>query len=225
MKTKITNKTWILALILPLALMSCNKDVLPGITGEGEIVSETLDLADFTGFANAVAADVYISQGDVQEVIIEAQQNIIDNLELDRVENGFWTIKFDRWVRYAKPIKIYITIPTLDRAVISGSGKVVGETYFADLADLELKISGSGDMELDSDSDAIEITVSGSGDFDLTGETGNLDVLISGSGDIDAFDLQTVESKIRISGAGNARLSVAEYLEASISGSGKVRKE
>ena len=46
---------------------------------------------------------------------------------------------------------------------------------------------------------------------------------ISGSGKIRAYDLLSAETNIRISGSGNAELSVADYLKAKVSGSGKVR--
>ena len=102
MKTIDFRKVWIGLMILPLVLVSCDEDILPGISGEGEIVTRNLMLDEFTGFSNTIAADVFISQGETQEVIIEAQENIIDNIELDRVDNGFWTIRNDRWVRTSK---------------------------------------------------------------------------------------------------------------------------
>ena len=222
MKTIDLKKTWISLLILPLVMISCNEDYLPGITGYGDVVSQNLSLDEFTGFGNSIAADIFISQGEEQEVIIEAQQNIIDNIELDRVENGFWTIRNDRWVRKAEPVKIYITIPNLDKVVISGSGYVTGKTSFTDLNDLDLVISGSGSIIMDLESESLDITISGSGDLDLTGETRAIDVTISGSGNVRAFDLESENVECLISGSGDARLSVSEYLKAVISGSGNV---
>ncbi len=214
--------TMTILIALPLMLGSCVKNMLPGITGHGDVVTEYVSIEEFTGFANAISANVYISQGDEQEVRIEAQQNIIDNIDLDYVVSGFWTIKYHRWVRNAKPVRIYITIPTLDEAVISGSGEVMGETFFEDLDHLKLRISGSGNMALDCDSNEIDLTISGSGDFDVAGSTKRLDAKISGSGSIRAFDLETVEADMRISGSGGARLNVSDYLNATISGSGNI---
>ena len=85
---KIDFTKWLIGMmVLPLMLASCEADILPGISGEGEVVTRTLDIDEFTGFTNAIAADVYVSQGDIQEVKIEAQENIIDNLKLYINEN------------------------------------------------------------------------------------------------------------------------------------------
>ncbi len=222
MKTINLKRTWIALMIVPLLLSSCNKDILPGISGYGDVVTQTLMLDDFTGFGNGIAADIYISQGDEQEVVIKAQQNIIDNIEQDQVDQGFWSIKFDKWVRKSKAIKIYITIPNLDKISISGLGDVLGETSFANLDDLELKISGLGSMDLEFDCENLDVLTSGAGTFTLSGESKKMDVSISGMGNVRAFDLETEDADVRISGAGDADISVANFLKATISGSGNV---
>jgi len=222
MKTIDLKKTWISLLILPLVMISCTEDNLPGIAGYGDVVSQNLSLDEFTGFGNSIAADIFISQGEEQEVIIEAQQNIIDNIELDRVENGFWTIRNDSWVRRAEPVKIFITIPYLDKVVISGSGEVTGDTSFTGLDDLDLIISGSGSIYLDLESENLDVSISGSGDIDISGEVPVVDVTISGSGNVRAFDLESENVECLISGSGDTRLSVSEYLKVVISGSGSV---
>jgi len=209
-------------MVLPLMLASCESDVLPGISGEGEVVTRTLDIDEFTGFTNAIAADVYVTQGDVQEVTIEAQENIIDNLELDKVTGGSWTIDFNKWVRRAKPIKIYITIPTLDKAKISGAGEIIGETAFTDLDFLELGISGAGNIDLEFYCNELDLRVTGAGSMTLVGEASEMNAAITGAGDIKAFDLETERTEFRISGAGSGKLTVSEYLKASISGSGNL---
>lgn len=222
MKTIDFKKVWIGMLVMPLLMVSCDADVLPGIHGEGDVVTETLMLDDFTGFSNSIAADIYLSQGDEQEVIIEAQQNIIDNLDFDGNDDGFWKIKYDRWVRRAKPIKIYITIPSLDKVSISGAGDIQGETSFTNLENLELKISGAGGMDLDFDCEDLTIKVSGAGDFTLSGESNSIDASISGAGNLRAFDLQTERADFSVSGSGSAKLNVSDYLKVSISGAGSV---
>lgn len=222
MKTIDFKKAWIGMLFLPLLITSCDEDIFPGITGEGNIITETLMLDDFTGFINASSADIYITQGDVQEVVIEAQENIIDNLEVDVNDDGYWKIKYDRWVRRAKPVKIYITVPDLDKVVVDGSGGVFGETAFDGLGNLELIISGSGSMDLEFTSETLELVISGSGSFDLSGESQEMDAVISGSGDVRAFDLATERAEFRISGSGSGHLSVSDHLKAMISGSGDI---
>jgi hypothetical protein len=209
-------------MVVPFLLVSCEADVLPGIAGEGEVVTRTLNIDEFSGFTNAIAADVYLTQGDVQEVRIEAQENIIDNLELDRVSGGHWSIEFYRFVRRAKPIKIYITVPYLDAARISGAGEVIGKSAFTRLDDLDLSITGAGNIDLEFECINLDVKVTGAGSMDLVGSATNMNALISGAGDLIGFELQTERTEFKITGAGSGRLSVSDYLKATITGSGNL---
>jgi hypothetical protein len=222
MKTSIL-KTWIIALIiLPMTLVSCHDEFFIGISGQGDVTEETLYVDEFNGFISTIAADIYLTQGDKQEVVIEAQQNIIDNINLDRLDDGIWTIGYHRPVISAKPVKIYITIPTLTKAAISGSGDLKGLTPFTGLDNLKLMISGSGSMDLETESNKMDVVISGSGDIKITGETGNLDLLISGSGSFQGSDLVTTKADLTISGSGGARVAVEDFLQVFVSGSGSV---
>jgi len=222
MTTTMKNKVWMMLVVSSLLITSCHPEFVPGIVGRGEIVTQTLDVDDFTGFVSTIAADVYISQGDEFEVIMEAQQNIIDDLDTDWISNGIWTIKYRHWIKFSKPVKLFITMPDLTKACIAGSGSVSGETSFTNLGNLDLVITGSGSVDLDVDCADLDITISGSGDMQLEGYAENLDCLITGSGKIRGADLNLNRAEIRITGSGDAWLNVEEYLDVVISGSGNV---
>ncbi|MFH0761791.1 MAG: head GIN domain-containing protein [Bacteroidota bacterium] len=207
--------------VMTILFTSCTDEYLPGIKGEGDIVEASLYPDDFTGFVCAIAADVYLTQGDTQEVVVEAQENIIDNIML-HVSNGIWLIEYHNLVLRAEPVKIFITVPDLTKAAISGTGSIIGLTAFENLGHLDLSISGSGDMDIETESEELEVRISCAGDMDLRGKTEYLDISISGSGSIDAFDLPTREVEISISGSGNAYVDVEDYLDVTISGSGSV---
>lgn len=195
-----------------------------GMRGEGPKVTKTLNLDNFNAVGLSLSADVYLKQGNSQQVTIEGQENIINNIVTD-VSGNYWKIKFDRPVRNHDGIKIYITIPTLTKAYISGSGGIFGQTKFTGLNELYLGISGSGDLELDFDASSTESKISGSGDMKLGGSTNDLAITISGSGDISAYDLSAQSCNIRISGSGGAKVDVQENLEVRVSGSGDVYYE
>jgi len=222
MKTKMWKMMIAAIVILPMTLSSCHDDFRFGINGVGEIEEQTVTLEQFDGFVSTIPVDVYLTQGDHQEVVIAAQGNIIDNIELEHVDGGIWTIRYHEPVQFAKPVKIYITMPTLTKAAIVGSGSVIGETDFTGLDQLELHITGSGDMDLYTESDELNTIISGSGDIRLSGKTDKLKMVITGSGNFHGKDLQTGEADLTISGSGSSRLSVSEFLQVLITGSGNV---
>ena len=192
------------------------------IRGEGPIVKKEVSLSEFEGIKNGFSCDVIITQGSKQKVTLEGQQNILDNLELE-VSGRVLKIKYDHMVKRAEPVKIYITMPRLTEASLSGSGSLTTTNKFSGLGDLDVSVSGSGDVSLEVDAKDINMNISGSGDISLAGSANYIDVRISGSGGVDSRDLEADGCEVSISGSGNATVYVKERLEARISGSGNVR--
>lgn len=192
-----------------------------GIRGEGSKVTRTLEVDNFDGVGLSINADVYLTQGDRHAFRIEAQENIIENIETE-VNGDFLKIKFDKNVRRHDGVTIWITMPTLNKAYISGSGLIRSEQPFQGLGDLEVGISGSGDIDLAFDAADVSTRISGSGDIRLSGTAKDMEVRISGSGDVEASDLVTNNCSIRISGSGDCEVNAEGDLVVSTSGSGDV---
>ena len=207
--------------------------------GLGTRVTETIALPEFTGIDLSISGDVYLTQGDEQKVEVRGQENIIDLLDLD-VENGVWTIRFVECVRKVSDFDIYITIPKLTSAHLSGSGNIEGETPFT-VEDLDLQVSGSGNISLEATGNNITSKISGSGNihlaldavslinnttgsgnYSLTGKVTTHDFDVKGSGDVMGFELITDDTKINIAGSGKAEVYADKNLDINISGSGNV---
>lgn len=191
------------------------------IRGEGDIVKQEIVLDEINGIALGISADVYLTQDATQKVIIEAQQNIIDNIERE-VRGGVWKIHHKKNVGKAKSIKIHISLNTLEEVAIAGSGSVSTTETFRDLSDLNLRVSGSGEMQLAFVAGDVEMAIAGSGEMNLSGEARDIEIAISGSGDINARDLAARDCDVAISGSGSASLHANGELDVRISGSGDV---
>ena len=193
-----------------------------GIDGEGDVIKQEISLPALKGFDLGFGGDVIVTPGATQKIVIEGQKNIIDNIKRD-VSNGTWRISYMKSVDNAKSVTVYITIPTIEYVGLSGSGSVKSTGKFSGLKDIDIAVSGSGDITLDIDAKDTGIRISGSGEIDLSGTTQSLEVAISGSGDVMTKDLVASSCKIQISGSGDAAVYVNGELETHISGSGDVR--
>jgi hypothetical protein len=191
------------------------------IKGEGPVVTRNLNLAEFDAIYLQGSGNVFLKQGATQSVTVEGQENIIDNLKTN-VSDKTWKIGFEKSVRNYEKLNIYITIPALREAHISGSGNIRTETGFTGVKDLGLSISGSGNVSMDVEAATVNSRISGSGNISLKGSANSLSTQISGSGDVHAYDLSVKSVNIRISGSGDCEVNAAENLEVSISGSGGV---
>ncbi|MEM9850330.1 MAG: head GIN domain-containing protein, partial [Bacteroidota bacterium] len=183
-------------LLLSATIFSCQLDEICE-KGEGPTVEKELDLPPFHSIKLDISADVFITAGDAQQVIVEGQENIIDLLEQE-VRNDTWDIDFDRTcIRNHDGMKIFITLPEVRAISIDGSGNVVGENVFTGES-IDLDIDGSGDMDLALEVKSIDARIDGSGDIELEGVADEVGYFIRGSGDIRAFDLETLTADVEI---------------------------
>lgn len=188
--------------------------------GFGSTTTEELNITDFTGIKLNIDAQVYISQGEVQEVLVKGQRNIIDELET-RVRNDIWEIEFDDCIENSDVLRIFITTPNLNFISNSGSGKIQSEDILK-IDNLEIRNDGSGDTELSLEAAVTHIRNTGSGKIEIEGISTTLDADINGSGDLEAFDLLVKDAQVEVDGSGDAQVHVTDFLEIRIEGSGDV---
>lgn len=190
------------------------------IAPEGEIVSKQIDLGPIHSIDLKSNVKLIISQSMQQELEIRAPQNYIDILNKE-VSEGEWNIQFDRCLKESELVEIYLSVEMLKELSISGSGDIYGEGLFSG-EELELKINGSGSIQLESEYKEIELVIAGSGDIQLKGEAKELGVEINGSGDVNTEELVSDNCEIRINGSGDVRVNSTNSLQVKINGSGDV---
>jgi hypothetical protein len=190
------------------------------VKGTGEVVKKTITVADFHGINVEGAIDVVITQSATRSVEVEAQANIAELLTSE-VRDGVWVIGTETSYSTTKPFIVHISIPTIDRVSIDGSGDVKGiGTFTADRVWLD--IQGSGNMTLAFNAKTISTDLQGSGDVVLSGSCTELKATVQGSGDINAKDLASEDANVKITGSGDVLVSVNETLAAAVEGSGDV---
>lgn len=229
----------LLSVMLSGMFISCEKGVF-GIRGKGELVEKEFSMSEIKGVELCIEGNVHLTQSDTQSLVIEAQQNIMDNLELS-VNNGILKIDFDRKVRRHKTVQIYLSIKELVKAEISGSGDINGSTTFTTDEDLRILISGSGDVSLAANAANVDAKIEGSGNISLTSNTETVDAVIAGSGniningsatsinysilgsgDINAFGMIAETVSVNIDGSGDCNVYASKTLNVDIDGSGDV---
>lgn len=193
-----------------------------GIDGVGDVIKQEISLPALKGFDLGFGGDVIVTPGATQKIVIEGQKNIIDNIKRD-VSNGTWRISYIKNVDDAKAVTVYITVPTIEYVGLSGSGSIKSTGKFSGLGEVEMDLTGSGDITMEIDAKDTGVQITGSGEIELAGTTRSLDVEITGSGDVMTKELVASTCKIQISGSGDAAVYVNGDLETHISGSGDVR--
>ena len=184
-------------------------------------------LSGFNAVNLAGPFDVLITQGEQDGVKVEAPSDVIDRI-VTEVSNGVLKISskhdnwnWGNWWGNHKKILIYVSIKNINSVKISGSGDITfKDGIHSD--NLQLSISGSGDMEGKLDAKDLDCNISGSGDMKLIGRAENLKVRVVGSGDFTGKNLITQNSTVHLSGSGDVEINANDSINASLNGSGDI---
>lgn len=206
-------------LFITQLFQSCHK-----INGEGATVTQTYNPGDFTAIDASIDADVYYVAGSACSVEIQAQQNILNIIEMN-VADGELQVQFEKFknVRHHDRIIITITTPALTGLGINGSGDI-RVLQPVNINNLSLKVTGSGSINMaEVTGKTITASVSGSGSILVNGGSLNSESLhISGSGTINLQQVTSKYTATKTSGSGTTDVYVTDNLDVEISGSGDV---
>ena len=208
-------------LFVLLSLIATTSLSAQWIKTSGEIIKETRELAKFTSIKSLGSADIVITQGDTQKVIVESDKNLLPHIRTE-VKNGSLFIDIRGSYRNVKVVRVLLTVPDLNAVSIEGSGDVSFVNTFKG-NEMRVSIKGSGDFTGDFDLKKMDYFVNGSGDGDISGVRGNLSIKISGSGDFEGDKLKLENCDISVDGSGDIELKgSAEKLVIGLRGSGYV---
>lgn len=210
---------------LSLSAINC-KDVTSNTfsTKDDKVIQEERKVSSFDGIGLSTSGDVKLVQGSPQKVVLEGAASDLEKIETV-VEGSKLKIRTKSGTWHVGKVTYYITVENIKELSISGSGSIVADQAVK-LSDASFHISGSGNIHLANvkTADNLESHISGSGSITLAGDASSKrhEVHISGSGDVLAGKLQVQEGDIHISGSGNCKMAVSGKLQVRVSGSGDV---
>ena len=211
----------LLIIVASFAINSCNKRDCNYSNGNSE--RQVVSVPAFTAVHVYGNGNVYLSHGPDLLVEVYGNEHAPGYFDLD-VSDGTLNIRNSDSKCYDDDNtipNIYITLPSVSKLSMSGSGIVRSEnTLIADVLDID--INGSGEMQLSVFANRINSDLSGSCKLTLSGSSSVAKHSISGSPDLHAFGLQTHETEIDMNGSGLAEVWVLDNLTIDINGSCEV---
>jgi len=184
--------------------------------------SEQRQVAPFHKISFEGNGYLHVTQGDPALLRLEGDKMLLTHYET-YVENGTLYIRLNTWKKKwkRKKINVYVTTPHITELKGSGSSGIVGESTITS-PNLDLRLSGSGYIEMSVAVGKLTSSISGSGKIRLKGKSEYHRCKISGSGDLNAFDMPTGIFETKISGSGKGEVNVTGEMRIKISGSGKI---
>ena len=195
------------------------------VKGNGVAKTETREASGYSSLSCGGPIKVDIVYGTSNTIQIEGDENILPYIET-YVKDDELTIKVKdrKSVNPKVPLKVHVSMTTINGLAQSGSGVISGNGNFSGGGTTAIAVSGSGTVNLKfSMLNSAAISMSGSGSVKLEGEiTNDLEVSQSGSGDINCEHAQTTNVNAKISGSGSLRINASKFIDAHISGSGHI---
>ncbi|WP_323789733.1 head GIN domain-containing protein [Psychroserpens sp.] len=213
--------------ILLTALLFCISFSYAGgkkIKGNGKMTTTTRSTSDYDGIACAGSFDYILVAGTEGKITIEGEENLLEYVITEVKENKL-VIKTKKNINLNpsnnKTIKITIPFKDISYVSLSGSGDLWNEDVITS-SDLQIALSGSGDVVLNIEASNTIGKLAGSGDLTIKGNTNKLEAKVAGSGDFHGFDLQSNHTVVSVAGSGDAEVVSNESLKARVAGSGDI---
>ncbi len=160
---------------------------------------------------------------------IEGDENLLGKVKAD-VHEGVLSIIYDQddadwsdihWISAEHDIRYFVTLEHLRVLTLEGTGSFHGENLKGE--GLSIAHSGSGVMNLTGlHYHELDVDLSGLGEIQLEGEIQKQNLDLSGAGNYQAENLKSQEANVTLSGSGLVRIWVEEELNADLSGAGSI---
>lgn len=191
------------------------------IRGNGNVKKETRKVSSFDAIDVSSAFDIYLTQGNSESLVIEADDNLLDVI-ISEVRGGVLKIYVKENIRNSKTMKAYISFKMLSMIELSGACDLYGENKFK-FDNLEIEVSGAADIEMNMTAAKVYLDLSGASDIKFKGSANELIIDASGATDLYAIAFEVKECSIDASGASTIRVFVTEELSVDASGASTVR--
>jgi hypothetical protein len=201
------------------------------VTASKKTVTRNVKLHSFSEIQLIGCGDVdlkVVPAGTAPSAMLTMPENIQDIVQVYVKDDVlYFRLKKGYNVRLSNTtLKLDLHAPMVKSLTITGSGdaKILNEAVVDH--DVELRITGSGDIETQRIAcDRFTLSIAGSGDVDLTAvQAKSVNLSISGSGDIDVNQVDARELEARIAGSGDIELKgKADTATYRIAGSGDLK--
>jgi hypothetical protein len=203
-----------------ICLQSCiYGDWNNGISGNGNVQTEIIEIDGFTGVHASAGIDVVISQGDYYVEVV-ADENLQEYITVE-LKGDMLVIGSERNLYRAESKLVNVSLPELEELKISSAGDMEADGDF-ECEDLNINISSAGDLQLGVTADNIDLSISSSGDCDIWGKCRKLRANLSSAGNLNAYDLEADYVKVRVSSAGDAKVWANEEIDMGVSSAGSI---
>jgi hypothetical protein len=213
----------LIAIVSTVIFSSCHYFMGERIYGDGHIITKDASVGSFNSVDVSGALEVHITQGTSNSVKIEADQNLLDLIEVftdgntlvARTRNGYN-------LQPSRRIVVYVAAPEFKGIDVSGASKIIADNTISG-TDMHIGASGASHISMEVSGSKISSDLSGASSLSLKGQATDFDLEASGASHSNCYDLVAENAFIDLSGASSAEITANKSLRAEASGASHVR--
>ncbi|OJJ21080.1 hypothetical protein BKI52_10945 [marine bacterium AO1-C] len=185
--------------------------------------TDTRPLPNFTAFNFYGAAKIYLVQGNEEKIVLKTKRKLdVSEITTDVRQGKLYITSRRPKVLFNPRLKIYIHFKKLELIEIEGKARVYGQTAIKG-EKLDLIVMGSSRTYLDVELNQFKTHLMGAGGINVKGKAKYQNLVVDGAGAIRAANLEGIEVRAQLNGAGNILTHAIGTLRAGISGVGQIR--
>jgi hypothetical protein len=171
-----------------------------GTRGSGVQATEARHVPTFAGVDLAGANRVAVRVGGKRSVVVHADDNLVKLITTD-VRSSVLVIDDTGSFTTKSPMRVDVTVPTLAKATLSGTGILTVDSV---------------------NRERFTVRLPGAGVLRASGVVDRLDATLGGSGDLQLENLVAREARVGVPGSGRVQVHATDELRATVSGSGAI---
>lgn len=195
---------------------------MPADRSTGNFIKEERAVSNFSKLDIGGAFKVYLTQGDREKLVIEADTKEMAEIVTEVVGNKLKIHTKPGWGVRFHEMTVYLTFKNLDYIDFSGAVEVKADSPLT-FSELEMDVSGAAEINMEMKAEKYTAEFSGASEIDFRGscKTGNIE--ISGASELRAEGLQFEDLTLDLSGASEAKVFSTNKLRIDASGASSVR--
>ena len=184
----------LIVLLLTLSLTSCNGNLnlIDGIDGSGNVVTEKRNIeTPFTKIQASTGIEVILEQGSPSEVEVEVDDNLMKYI-VTRVENGTLIVKIDGNINTMEIAIVRVKTKTIE-GLESSSGASIKTINKLSGTSVALKTSSGSTIQADLEYEKVSCESTSGSEIKVSGKALTLDTKSSSGSEINAKELASNE--------------------------------
>ncbi|MDA3816403.1 MAG: DUF2807 domain-containing protein [Prolixibacteraceae bacterium] len=206
--------------ILASAQFMTTSCVVNSHAGNGNVVKEDREISGFNSISASAGLNVYLTQSDEEQVVVEADENLMEYIITD-VRGNQLQCEVEGNIRRSTKLNIYVSYKVLNNISISSGADIETENMLRS-NNLSINASSGADANLEIEAVSVNCQASSGADVKLKGQCDHFSANSSSGADIKANGLSCKSAQAVASSAGDIRLSVSESINANASSGGDV---